>query len=96
MTGDAVTWRRGWRKRPPPGEVLLGGGDARACRAAVDVEPVEPLELKGKAKRVPAYRLVPCGRARAAHEASFVGRERELALLREAWERVVRSSAASW
>ena len=30
----------------------------RLVRDAVEVETVEPLELKGKAQRVPAYRLV--------------------------------------
>ena len=65
---------------------------AEATRAlagdAVDVEPVEPLVLKGKREPVAAFRLLA---ARAAperrHDTVFVGRERELALLGEAWER---------
>ncbi len=88
-TGDAVNVASRLESAAPPGEVLLGEATHELVRAAVDVEPVEPLELKGKAKRVPAYRLV---RVRPAperrHDASFVGRERELALLREAWGRV--------
>ena len=39
-------------------EVLIGEPTYRLVRDAVEVEPVEPLELKGKAERVPAYRLV--------------------------------------
>ena len=67
---------------------------AEATRAlvaeAVDVEPLEPLALKGKSEPLPAFRLLA---ARAAserrHETVFVGRERELALLREAWARAL-------
>ena len=39
-------------------EVLLGEPTFRLVHEVVDVEPVEPLELKGKSGRVPAYRLV--------------------------------------
>ena len=67
---------------------------AQATRAlvgdAVDVEPVEPLALKGKSEPVPAHRLVG---ARAAperrHDTVFVGREGELALVGEAWGRAL-------
>ena len=88
-TGDAVNVASRLESAAPPGEVLLGEATHELVQAVVDVEPVEPLELKGKAKRVPAYRLVrvrPVPERR--HDASFVGRERELALLREAWGRV--------
>jgi tetratricopeptide (TPR) repeat protein len=53
----------------------------------VDAEAVEPLELKGKAGAVSAFRLVGVrGAAERRHEARFVGRERELEALRQAWE----------
>ena len=38
--------------------VLIGPSTYRLTREAIEVEPVEPLELKGKAERVPAYRLL--------------------------------------
>ena len=88
-TGDAVNVAARLEQAAQPGEVLIGQPTLALVRDAADVEPVEPLELKGKAEPVPAYRLL---RVRDAperrHEALFVGRERELALLREAWERV--------
>ena len=88
-TGDAVNVAARLEQAAQPGEVLLGEPTLALVRDAVDVEPVEPLELKGKAEPVPAYRLV---RVRDVperrHEGPFVGRERELALLREAWQRV--------
>src|SRR5919201_1852597 len=56
-----------------------------------EVEPVEPLELKGKAERVSAFRLLSAhgeeGIARRA-EAPMVGREREERQLVSVWERV--------
>jgi tetratricopeptide (TPR) repeat protein len=88
-TGDAVNVAARLEQAAQPGEVLLGQPTLALVREAVEVEPMESLELKGKAKLVPAYRLL---RVRDAperrHEARFVGRERELALVREAWEGV--------
>jgi tetratricopeptide (TPR) repeat protein len=88
-TGDAVNVAARLEQAAQPGEVLVGEPTLRLVREAAEFEPVEPLELKGKAEPVPAYRLL---RVRDApewrHDARFVGRERELALLWEAWERV--------
>src|SRR5207249_5384076 len=57
-------------------------------RGAVEVAPLEPLELKGKAEPVPSFRLVDVlDTPERGHEARFVGRQRELALVREAWQR---------
>jgi class 3 adenylate cyclase/tetratricopeptide (TPR) repeat protein len=87
-TGDAVNVAARLEQAAQPGEVLIGQPTLGLVGAAVEVDPVEPLELKGKADRVPAYRLV---RTHAAPDRPqpkrFVGRERELALVREAWER---------
>jgi class 3 adenylate cyclase/tetratricopeptide (TPR) repeat protein len=89
-TGDAVNVAARLEQAAGPGEVLLGDPTLALVRDAVDVEPVAPLELKGKAERVAAHRLL---RVRDAperrHVTSFVGRERELALIREAWERAL-------
>ena len=51
-----------------PGEVLIGQPTLALVGDAVEVEPVEPLELKGKAEPVPAYRLLR--RARRAGAAA--------------------------
>ena len=37
---------------------MFGQETHRLVRDAVQVEPVEPLELKGKSDRVPAFRLL--------------------------------------
>jgi class 3 adenylate cyclase/tetratricopeptide (TPR) repeat protein len=88
-TGDAVNVAARLEQAAQPGEVLIGQPTLALVRDAAEVEPVDPLELKGKAEPVPAYRLlrVRDGPERR-HGARFVGRDHELAILREAWERV--------
>jgi class 3 adenylate cyclase len=88
-TGDAVNVAARLEQAAQPGEVLIGQPTLALVRDAAEVEPVEPLELKGKAKPVPAYRLLRVHNApERRHAARFVGRQRELALIRGAWERV--------
>ncbi len=88
-TGDAVNVAARLEQAAAPGEVLIGAPTLALVREAAEVEPVEPLELKGKAEPVPAYRLLRVHEApERLHGARFVGRERELALVREVWERV--------
>ncbi|MDQ2980866.1 MAG: AAA family ATPase [Actinomycetota bacterium] len=88
-TGDAVNVAARLEQAAQPGEVLLGEPTLALVRDAAEVEPVDPLALKGKAEPVPAYRLLGVRDApERQHEALFVGRERELAIVREAWQRV--------
>ncbi|MFN2470763.1 MAG: AAA family ATPase [Gaiellaceae bacterium] len=90
-TGDAVNVAARLEQAAQPGEVLVGESTLALVRDAAEVEPVEPLDLKGKAEPVPAYRLLRVREApERRHEALFVGRERELVLVGEAWERVRR------
>jgi class 3 adenylate cyclase/tetratricopeptide (TPR) repeat protein len=89
-TGDAVNVAARLEQAAQPGEVLVGQPTLELVREAVDVEPVEPLELKGKAEPVPAYRLLRVREApERRHAALFVGRDRELERLREAFAQVV-------
>jgi class 3 adenylate cyclase len=97
-TGDAVNVAARLEQAAPPGEVLLGAETVQLVRDAVEVEPVEPLQLKGKAKPVEAYRLLALtGREAGARrlEGSFVGRDRERRLLREAFDLAVSDKACN-
>jgi class 3 adenylate cyclase/tetratricopeptide (TPR) repeat protein len=89
-TGDALNVAARLQQAAAPGEVLIAATTRGLVGDAVDVEPVEPLVLKGKSEPVVAFRLLE---ARAAperrHDTVFVGRERELALLAEAWARTL-------
>jgi class 3 adenylate cyclase/tetratricopeptide (TPR) repeat protein len=88
-TGDAVNVAARLEAAAQPGVVLIGQPTLALVRDAVEVGPVQPLELKGKSEPVPAYRLVSVHDApERRHEAVFVGRERELAAVRDAWQRV--------
>jgi class 3 adenylate cyclase/tetratricopeptide (TPR) repeat protein len=88
-TGDAVNVAARLEQAAEPGTVLVGESTLALVRDSVDVDPIDPLELKGKAQRVPAYRLLRVrDTTERRHDTRFVGRELELALLRDAWERV--------
>jgi class 3 adenylate cyclase/tetratricopeptide (TPR) repeat protein len=82
-TGDAVNTAARLEQAAGPGEVFLGESTYRLLRDAVRVEPVEPFEAKGKAERVPAYRLleVRLGPVERQADTSFAGREDQLRLL---------------
>jgi class 3 adenylate cyclase/tetratricopeptide (TPR) repeat protein len=88
-TGDAVNVAARLEQAAEPGDILIGEPTLALVRDAADVELIEPLELKGKSEPVPAYRLLRAHDAPARrHGELFVGRERELVVLRETWERV--------
>jgi len=61
VTGDTVNVAARLEQSAPSCEVLIGQPTYELVRDAVKVEPVEPLELKGKAERVPAYQLLHAG-----------------------------------
>ncbi len=52
------TSRRGSSRPPGPGEVLLGDATYRLVRDAVRVEPLAPLQAKGKSEPLQAHRLL--------------------------------------
>jgi class 3 adenylate cyclase/tetratricopeptide (TPR) repeat protein len=97
VTGDAVNVAARLEQSAAPDEVLIGERTHRLVRDAVVAERVEPLELKGKAEAVPAFRLVSvsgtaAGRARRL-DSPMIGRERPLALLLHLFEGVVADRA---
>jgi class 3 adenylate cyclase len=89
-TGDAVNVAARLEQAAGPDEILIGESTYQLVRHAVAAEEVEPLTLKGKGKRIAAARLLAVSdAARGRPELPLVGRDRELALLGEAFERVV-------
>jgi predicted ATPase/class 3 adenylate cyclase len=91
VTGDTVNVAARLEQAAPALEVLIGEPTYRLVREAVEVEEVEPLELKGKAERVPAYRLLSVAEDKEGMlrhtEAPMVGRQEELTLLLDACNR---------
>ena len=83
-TGDTVNVAARLEQAAPAGEVLIGESTYRLVRDAVEIVPVEPLELKGKPEPVSAYRLLSViAAATSTGPASrpLVGRAREIAAL---------------
>ncbi|MGH2540965.1 MAG: adenylate/guanylate cyclase domain-containing protein, partial [Actinomycetota bacterium] len=93
VTGDAVNVAARLEQVATPGEILLGEPTYRLVKDAVEVEPVEPLALKGKEQPVPAVRLVAVAADTPGHErhldSPMVGRAKELSLLEHALERAL-------
>ena len=91
VVGDAVNVAARLEQAATAGEVLIGADTYRLVRDTVNAEAVEPLEVKGKARPVRAYRLldVVSGEADGARplDSPIVGRDRELEQLTEAFER---------
>jgi class 3 adenylate cyclase/tetratricopeptide (TPR) repeat protein len=93
VTGDAVNVAARLEQAASPGEILIGERTLSLVRDAVLAEPVADLSLKGKVDPVPAHRLIevtPGAAGFARHlDAPIVGRERELSLLRDVFDRTV-------
>jgi class 3 adenylate cyclase/tetratricopeptide (TPR) repeat protein len=83
-TGDAVNVAARLEQAAPAMETLLGALTHALVRDAVEVEAVEPLELKGKSERVPAYRLLGLASRERAAATPLIGRADELGALRAA------------
>jgi class 3 adenylate cyclase/tetratricopeptide (TPR) repeat protein len=97
-TGDAVNVAARLEQAAPVGEVLIGETTFLLVKDAVLAEPVEPLELKGKSGRVPAYRLTGIKGSEAVRrrqDLPVVGREAEMTLLVDAFERGPARSACA-
>ena len=97
VTGDAVNVAARLEQAAQPDEILIGAETHRLVRGAVTVEQVDAIEAKGKAEPVAAYRLTGVTPGAAALmrrlDAPIVGRQHELSLLMQAFERSVRERA---
>jgi tetratricopeptide (TPR) repeat protein len=89
VAGDLVNTASRIQSAALPGTVLVGERTRRASEAAVVYEDAGEHELKGKAEPVPLWRALRVvasrgGEGRSAGlEAPFVGRDRELRLVKE-------------
>jgi class 3 adenylate cyclase/tetratricopeptide (TPR) repeat protein len=89
VAGDLVNTASRVQSVAEPGTVLVGESTKRASEAAIAYEDAGSRELKGKAEPVPLYRALRVvagaqGAMRSSGlEAPFVGRDRELRLVKE-------------
>ena len=86
VTGSAVNIGKRLQELAEPGDAVLGEATLRLVRDAVEVEPLGPVVLRGRAEPLEAYRLLSVqadapGVARA-FDSPFVGRHDEIGALR--------------
>ena len=86
VTGSAVNIGKRLQELAEPGDAVLGEATMRLVRDAVEVEPLGPVVVRGKAEPLEAYRLLSvqadaAGVARA-FDTPFVGRHDEIGALR--------------
>jgi class 3 adenylate cyclase len=92
-TGDAVNVAARLEQGAEPGEVLIGAETLALVRGAVEVGDARQFELKGKSEPVSALPLLMVREAaERSHASRFVGRERELQQLVDAWDRALTGS----
>src|SRR5881409_1379720 len=97
-TGEAVNLAARLQQGAAPNDILVGPAAARLLRDRVELETVPPLELRGWADPVAAYRVlcaVELGEPVRSLSAPLVGREGELELLENTYARTVRARRAS-
>ena len=98
VTGDAVNVAARLEQAAPENQVYIGEVTFQLVRDAIVAEPLASLELKGKAERVPAYRLISVsgieGNVRRV-DTPIVGRDTELAVLATAYREARDSLSAT-
>nr|MDP9492518.1 AAA family ATPase [Actinomycetota bacterium] len=96
-TGEAVNIAARLQQAAPPNGILIGPGAHRLTLGRFEVEDEGPVEIKGRAEPVWAWRVI-ChmgGPARTSvRRAPLVGRDAELELLENTYERSVRDRRA--
>lgn len=92
VAGDVINTAQRLQSAAPPDGLLVGAETYSITRDAIEYQPFEPVQAKGKAAPVAAWLavrpLLAAGERRAT--APLVGRGRELELLRGTWDRVAR------
>jgi class 3 adenylate cyclase/tetratricopeptide (TPR) repeat protein len=96
-TGDAVNVAARLEQAAQPGEILIGDSTRQLAESALELEPVEPIDAKGKSEPLLAHRLLGVNADAPAFErrfdAPFIGREGEFEQLNQAYARANRDSA---
>ncbi len=98
-TGEAVNLAARLQQSAAADEILIGPNAARFVRGRVELEPLEPLQLRGWAEPVQASRVVCVveqgGAPVHSLAAPLVGRAAELELLENTYARTARDRRAS-
>ncbi len=96
-TGEAVTLAARLEQVAEPGQLLIGPAAHRLTLGRIEVEDVGPVDLKGLDKQIWAWRAVGTngdGARPHTQRAPLVGRDSELDLLVNTYERALRDKRA--
>jgi len=96
-TGEAVNVAARLEQAAEPGQLLIGPAAQRLTLGRVELEDVGPVELKGLDRQVWAWQVLGAGSAPARPEgrqAPLVGRDAELELLQNTYDRALRDRRA--
>jgi class 3 adenylate cyclase len=92
VSGDVVNTAARLQSAAPVNGILVGEAAYRATRHVIDYREAEPVQAKGKAKPVPVWEVVEArprfgSDVEQTHRTALVGREREVFLLTDAFQR---------
>jgi class 3 adenylate cyclase/tetratricopeptide (TPR) repeat protein len=95
-TGEAVNVAARLQQAAEPGQVVLGPGTHRLTLGSVEVDDLGPVELKGLGREIWAWRALSTkvDEVRELHAAPLVGRDSELELLQNTYDRALRDRRA--
>jgi predicted ATPase/class 3 adenylate cyclase len=96
-TGEAVTVAARLEQAAEPGQLLIGPAAHRLTLGRVEAEDVGPVELKGLGREIWTWRVVGAGGGETrphALQAPLVGRDAELDLLQNTYDRALRDRRA--
>jgi class 3 adenylate cyclase/tetratricopeptide (TPR) repeat protein len=97
-TGEPVNIAARLQQAARPGQILIGPGAARLVEGSIELEQLDPLELRGFDRPIAPHRVVcvtELGRPLRSLAAPLVGRDAELELLENTFARTVRDRRAS-
>jgi class 3 adenylate cyclase len=98
-TGEPVNLAARLQTHAEPNTILVGPQAARLLRGRIELDPLHPIELRGWREPVAAQKVICVAPQDAAAiggiAAPLVGRDAELELLENTYERTVRSRRAS-
>jgi class 3 adenylate cyclase/tetratricopeptide (TPR) repeat protein len=99
VAGDVVNTAARLQQAAPVGGVVVGEVTFRATRDTVEYEPLKPVRVKGKGEPVAVWRALrvrsPVGvEIEGRLPTPFIGREDDLALLKQTYARTLRESSA--
>jgi class 3 adenylate cyclase/tetratricopeptide (TPR) repeat protein len=95
-TGEAVTLAARLEQAAEPGQVLIGPAAHRLTLGRLEVEDMGPVDLKGLGKQVWTWRAVGVRNSSeaAVQRGPLVGRDHELELLQNTYDRALRDRRA--